>query len=75
MDLYISLYMQYSKAKIITKNRQKIHKYATNINPLKEELTDFFHKIKNQKKPLVGLTEACNAVNIAIDIENKIIQT
>ena len=61
--------------KIITKNRQKIHKYATNINPLKEELTDFFHKIKNQKKPLVGLTEACNAVNIAIDIENKIIQT
>ncbi|MAQ32112.1 MAG: hypothetical protein CMD26_05245 [Flavobacteriales bacterium] len=63
------------KKKIITKNRQKTQQYSDNINPLKEELIDFYQKIKNQKKPLVGLTEACHAVNVAIDIEHKINQT
>ena len=40
-----------------------------NINPLKMELLEFYNNIINQTPPTVGIQEACEAVSIALKIE------
>ena len=40
-----------------------------NVNPLKMELLEFYNNIINQTPPTVGIQEACQAVSIALKIE------
>ena len=40
-----------------------------NVNPLKMELLEFYNNIINQTPPTVGIQEACEAVSIALKIE------
>ena len=44
-------------------------KLDKSINPLKMELLEFYHNITTKKEPIVGVKEACKAVNIALKIE------
>ena len=43
-----------------------------NTNPLKEELLDFKKSIKQRKDPKVSVKAACNAIAIALKIEEII---
>lgn len=43
-----------------------------NINSLKEEFIDFQDSIRNKTQPLVGIQEGCQAVKLALNIENNI---
>jgi len=55
--------------KIIDKNINKMWESEKHINPLHNELIDFYSNIKNKQKPLVGIQESCDAVQTALEIE------
>ena len=62
--------------KRIGKNIQKGHiniwDGKQNINPLREELLDFKKSIKNRTKPKISVKASCNAVEVALKIEELI---
>tara|TARA_B100000530_G_scaffold216784_1_gene139144 strand:- start:383 stop:646 length:264 start_codon:yes stop_codon:yes gene_type:complete len=58
--------------KIIQKNNVQILEHNQECNPLQDELMAFHTSITKGTKPIVGVTEACAAVNIAIQIDDII---
>ena len=62
--------------KRIGKNIQKGHiniwDGEQNINPLREELLDFKKSINNRTKPKISVKASCNAVEVALKIEELI---
>ena len=67
---------------LLNKKRRKIKQDNTiqildcnkDNNPLEDELISFYKSIKNNEKPMVGVKEACAAVNIAVQINDIIKQ-
>ena len=55
--------------KRVTKTKNSIWQAEKNINPLKDEFMDFYSNITTNKRPLVSVEEACNAVKVALEIE------
>tara|TARA_B100000902_G_C27157562_1_gene836990 strand:- start:108 stop:1082 length:975 start_codon:yes stop_codon:yes gene_type:complete len=49
--------------------KSETFKLDKNINPLKMELLEFYYNTINKKEPTVGVQEACNAVSVALKIE------
>jgi|TARA_B100000530_G_C15884739_1_gene458920 predicted dehydrogenase len=58
--------------KDIQKGHVKIWESNKNINPLKEEFLDFKKSIENKKKPKISVEASCNAVEVALKIEELI---
>ena len=58
--------------KKIQKENVQILEFPKNSNPLRDELIDFYKSITEGRKPIVGVEEACAAVNIAIKIDEII---
>ncbi len=56
----------------IINNDFKIYNYKKNTNLLEKEFMEFYNCITNQKKPQVSTQEACEAVNIALKIDEII---
>ena len=62
---------------LLNKRRRKIKQDNIQIldcnkknNPLEDEFISFYKSMKNNEKPIVGVKEACAAVNIALQIED-----
>lgn len=74
-DTYISLDYVKQEAFIYKKYERQILKHALPIEreePLRKELEHFVHCVQTGQKPLVGGTEARQALAVALDITRKI---
>mgnify|MGYP001397868202 CR=1 FL=1 len=58
--------LQKDETKLVEINTDK------NINSLREEFVDFQYSIQKKIQPLVGIQEGCQAVKLALNIENNI---
>lgn len=56
----------------VVKTKEKEWVAQKNANPLQEEFMDFKKNINNYTRPKVGVKEACQAVQIALEIDKKL---
>ena len=54
------------------RNKAKILEYNKESNPLEDEFISFYKAITNNHEPIVGVKDACAAVNIALQIDDII---
>lgn len=77
-DAYISLDYVKQEAFIYRKTENRILKHSLPIEkeePLKAELESFIDCVRENKEPIVGGIEGRNALKVALDIGQKILET